>query len=246
MGGNRVGKLIRWLKKVIRPLLPRVVRSQWFDLKERLFLARTGDRTEIFARIHSTNTWGNSESVSGFGSTIESTLEARSGLTELIDRLSITSILDSPCGDYNWMSALPFEGVYTGVDIVGALVESNQQHFGDSKHRFLQADMVTSPLPLAELVVCRECLNHLPLIDGLKAIRNLSDAATCALVLTHYSDCGSNVEQRASFRYRPLNLTLAPFFLREPDEVIDESLSEPGKSLGIWLVRKGPVFLRTQ
>lgn len=46
---------------------------------------------------------GNSESKSGGGSTISSTTTLRHFLPIFFQKYNIKTILDIPCGDYNWM-----------------------------------------------------------------------------------------------------------------------------------------------
>ena len=219
--------------------LVRLARGAWFALKERVFLRRHAGRRARFDAIYHGNMWKNPESASGFGSTLLATRQAREGLECLIAAHGIRSILDAPCGDFNWMRELRFDGEYIGGEIVPGLIEANQARYGSDKRRFLHFDLVADDLPRADLVLCRECLNHLSLEEAAAALRNLAQAARKLLIVTHYPQHGSNADQQASFRYRHLNLTRAPFGLRLPDTVIDESESEPGKVLAVWDLNKG-------
>ena len=224
--------------------LPRPVnllRRAWFWIKEQVFLKAHADRAARFAAIYHANMWKNPESASGFGSTLAATGPTRERLAELIGRYRPASILDAPCGDFNWMRTLRFAGDYTGVDIVPELVARNQLQYGGERRRFVCGDIVTDPLPRADMVLSREALNHLPLADATLALERLAKAATRLLVVTHYPGLSANADQPASFRYRALNLTAAPFGLRKPDDIIDESHFEPGKVLGVWDLSAGPL-----
>ena len=221
-----------------------LARRVWFKIKERIFIALLPSRNARFRAIFRRRMWKNPESFSGFGSTLQATGEARAGLASLIAEHSIRSILDAPCGDFNWMRELAFEGNYLGLDIVPELIARNVELYRDARRDFAVADIVAERLPVRDLVLCRECLNHLPLADGRAALGNLADAAGRLLVVTHYPAQARNAEQPASFRFRPLNLTLAPFWLREPDRVIDESGSEAGKVLAVWDKQRGDPFDR--
>ena len=214
-------------------------RSLWFAFKERLFLRRHATRKERFSAIYSERIWQNPETASGFGSTLAATADLRAGLRQLIAAEEVGCILDAPCGDYNWQGELAFEGDYLGLDIVPDLIARNSLEHGSPRKRFAVADLVEDELPGAELVLCRDCLNHLPLADADRGLANLEHAAQRFLLVTHYPACTSNVEQEASFRYRPLNLTLPPFSLRQPDEIIDESAFEAGKQVAIWRIGAG-------
>ena len=212
----------------------RQARSLWFSFKERLFLRRHATRAQRFSAIYEERIWQNPETASGFGSTLSATGELRRGLVALIEQEGVLSILDAPCGDYNWQPALGFVGHYTGVDIVPDLIAENRRQYGNDRTGFEVVDLVEEVLPRAELVLCRECLNHLPLEDAAKALEHLEQAAQRFLLVTHYPGCTANQEQPASFRYRPLNMTLPPFSLRPPDAVIEESAFEAGKQVAIW------------
>jgi hypothetical protein len=185
--------------------------------------------------------WGNPESFSGFGSTLAATADARRGLEELIGRYHVSSILDVPCGDFNWMQALRYAGDYTGADIVPDLVARNSARYGRADRRFLELDVCKDALPPADLVLCRECLNHLPVAAVDQALVRLEAAAKRLVVLTHYPEVVENVDQPASFVYRSLNFSRPPFSLRPPDELIDEGTFEAGKHLGIWDLQRGPL-----
>jgi SAM-dependent methyltransferase len=210
------------------------LRRGWFSIKEAIFLRRYRGRGERFAQIYRQRLWGSPESASGEGSTLEATGPTRVALARLIESHAIRSILDAPCGDFNWMSQVPFAGDYTGVDIVPELIAANAARFGAARRRFAVGDIVAEPLPEADLVLCRECLNHLPLADACAALERLAEAARKLLVVTHYPQVRFNPDQPASFRFRRLNLELAPFGLRPPDAVIDESHFSPGKVLAVW------------
>lgn len=217
------------------------LRRAWFAIKERVFLWRNANRHARFAAIYARNLWKNPESASGYGSTLDATRQARTGIEQLIGHFGITSILDVPCGDFNWMQALRFDGAYTGGDIVPDLIAANTARYGSDMRRFQVLDLVADTLPAADLVLCRECLNHLSLPEAAAAAANLGAAAGRLLVITHYPDHAENADQPASFRYRRLNLTLPPFNLRAPDRMIDESETEPGKVLAVWDVTTAPL-----
>ncbi|MEI8210010.1 MAG: class I SAM-dependent methyltransferase [Methylococcales bacterium] len=206
-----------------------------------MFLIKNRDVKQRFSDIYTKNRWKNPESASGFGSTFSATRQARDGLQQLIVAHEIRTILDAPCGDFNWFQMIDFNGDYIGVDVVEELITNNLIRHGNNHRKFMSMDIIREKLPLADLVLCRECLNHLSLLDGIHAINNLIASTNKLLVLTHYPDLKHNIDQPASFRYRQLNFTLSPFFLRQPDFLIDESDTEPGKFLAVFDIRKAPI-----
>ena len=90
---------------------------------------------------------------------------------------AVTSVLDAPCGDFNWQQDLDFGGQYLGLEIVPELVDANCAEYASDHRQFRLADIVHDTLPGADLVLCRECLNHLPLADADRAIEHLVAAA---------------------------------------------------------------------
>src|SRR5947209_20498676 len=97
--------------------LPRLVRRALAVLRPRWHMR------EAFTRHYRQNGWGDSESVSGPGSTLERTTTLRQELPPLFREFGIRSVLDAGCGDFNWFSAL--EGTldrYIGIEVVREVV----------------------------------------------------------------------------------------------------------------------------
>jgi hypothetical protein len=75
---------------------------------------------ERFTKIYQENHWNDSESRSGEGSTLENTQNVRNELPIVLKKYKIKSVLDAPCGDFNWMKSIT-QGIsikYIGDDIV--------------------------------------------------------------------------------------------------------------------------------
>ena len=58
---------------------------------------------KVFDKIYEKNTWGSEESRSGPGSTEKQTRRIREALPTILNNFGIKSMLDLPCGDWNWM-----------------------------------------------------------------------------------------------------------------------------------------------
>ena len=87
---------------------------------------------KIFTGIYNENKWGNKQSRSGPGSTLIQTETIRSRLPELLEGYHIHSILDIPCGDFNWMIKLKMNNIsYTGLDIVHKVIDLNNKKYID-------------------------------------------------------------------------------------------------------------------
>src|SRR5439155_3125750 len=125
----------------------------------------------IFTDIYRTNAWGHPESRSGPGSTLARGTAVRHALLQVLAELRPHTLLDAPCGDFNWMSEVPLPGMrYVGVDVVAELIERNRRLYAGNARRFLTLDMTLEPLPRADLVFCRDGLVHLSFADIFKAL----------------------------------------------------------------------------
>ena len=211
------------------------------------------DRQEVFENIYLQRKWKSQESVSGLGSDLDQTEGVRAGLLFLTETLKIRTLLDAACGDFNWMKSLslPLEK-YVGVDIVPPLIASNIQFYGSPEREFLVGDIVQDALQQVDLILCRDCLNHLTLEDGLKALQNFRNSGSRYLAATTFPELSENTDIGVwSFNkssdgvhfetgdWRRLNLALPPFNLGEPRQTILESGEGRyhGKALGLWVLQ---------
>lgn len=85
---------------------------------------------KVFTTIYKENYWGDAESNFGTGSNIKKTVRTVTIINEAIKKFSVKSILDIPCGDFNWMRNANLNGIdYLGGDIVESLIKQNQQKY---------------------------------------------------------------------------------------------------------------------
>ena len=129
---------------------------------------------------------------------------------------------------------------YTGADVVDEMVRKNQELFGGPLRAFECVNLITGPLPAADLVFCRDCLVHLPFEDALAAIETIRQSKCQWLLTTTFTRDTANADLDAA-GWRALNLTLPPFNLPKPTLLISEKCTEAGglagdKSLGLWRV----------
>lgn len=192
-----------------------------------------------FTKIFYVNGFGNSESVSGSGSTIFQTRVLRRVLPTLLHEMGIASLLDAPCGDFNWLRHTDLSGIqYTGVDIVPEIIARNQRLYSSAFRSFLTADITRDPLPAQDCALCRDCLPHLPYKTILQAIRNLRKNRIGWLLTTTYPDVNCNTDLDGGV-WRPLNLCIPPFNFPDPVHLLDEKNtvgcgSLGRKCLGLW------------
>jgi 2-polyprenyl-3-methyl-5-hydroxy-6-metoxy-1,4-benzoquinol methylase len=118
---------------------------------------------KIFKRIYEKNVWKSKESISGPGSTLKQTEKIRKKIPLLIKSKKIKSILDIPCGDFNWMNEIKIDKLnvnYIGADVVEELVKKNKQKYKKDNINFLKLNLTKDELPKVDLILCRDCLIH--------------------------------------------------------------------------------------
>jgi hypothetical protein len=203
------------------------------------FAAPKAAHRAIFQGIYATNAWGSSESRSGPGSTRARGAELRLALLDLLARHSVATLLDAPCGDFNWIGdATSGLTSYLGVDIVQELVSENNARYGDERHQFLCCDLTRDPLPKADLILCRDALVHFSFADVWSALANFKRSGSEFLLTTSFIDLARNDDVRTG-GWRPLNLQAEPFRFPEPLAVIEDiprGNVAPDKRLCLWKV----------
>ncbi len=191
-----------------------------------------------FTKIYKKNIFGSSESRSGSGSTMEQTAYIREVFPTLFKEFDIKSILDVPCGDFNWMRHVDLAGIqYIGGDIVPDLISQNNEKYKNAETEFRNLNIITDELPRVDVILCRDCLVHLNFESGMKAIQNFKKSGSTYLLTTTFTDRDANEDLFGI--WRTLNLQKAPYNLPMPVRMINEKCTEGNKkftdkSLGLW------------
>lgn len=202
-------------------------------------LRRANPTQRVFERIVESNLKVGDESISGPGSCLAQTAEIRQRLPFLIAGLNIKSMLDAPCGDFNWLKHVRLDlEEYIGGDIVPTLVEQNQRNFGNSQRRFLHLDITSDYLPQVDLIFCRDCLVHFPFSEIADALKNFKRSRSKYLLTTTFTNPRPNLDIPMG-EWRTLNLQMAPFNFPPPLRLINEKCTENNgtyadKCLGLW------------
>lgn len=199
-------------------------------------LRRIGGTEERFTHIFEHNKWKDSESRSGSGSSLAATEKLREALPGLFDAYDVSTILDAPCGDYNWFGHVERtqDIDYIGGDIVRALVDENQSRFGDERTSFRHLDVIRDPLPRVDLWLCRDCLIHLAFEDIERVVVNLHKSDIGYWLVTTHRRIERNIDIPTG-HCRLINLELPPFGFPKPLRYVDDDdLENTGKSLGLW------------
>jgi SAM-dependent methyltransferase len=192
-----------------------------------------------FAPFYTENLWGDTESASGPGSNLARTAKLRNELPILLREIGARSMLDAPCGDFNWMNetVVTLEQ-YIGVDIIPQLIARNQSLYGNERTRFLLLDLTRDELPRVDVILCRDCFIHFSDRHITAALRNFKRSGSTYLLTNTYREWRQNENIRTG-EFRHLNLRLPPFNFPPPVRQLDEKSPEEqaqffGKMLGLW------------
>ncbi len=179
-----------------------------------------GARTR-FTAIYRTNVWGDDESASGKGSRKDSSSvrEALDALNFIAEKYSIKSISDIPCGDFNWIGEFLIQNpliTYHGFDIVKDLIKSNQCKYPGV--RFSQLNIINKVPEKADLIFCKDLINHLTNDEIFKSLRNMVlSGSTFILMTNNLHSKNSDLPQLRMATSRPVDLTSQPFKLPNPE-----------------------------
>lgn len=180
-----------------------------------------GTPREIFTEIYRRNIWGYQETVSGASSTLNYTEKLRQSLPALLSDLGIGTILDLPCGDFNWMSEIKLPVThYIGGDIVPHLVQATRIRYGRANREFRTIDLCNDPLPKADLLLCRDCFIHLSDDMIELAIDNILRSDIKYLLTTTYPE-GQN-RSIHNGDWFTVNLCAAPYNFPPPIRAIED------------------------
>ncbi len=205
------------------------------------FIGKTTEET--FTEIYQTNHWTGEESISGPGSALAQTKTIIQELNLLLKTLDISTMLDLPCGDFNWMQRVKLSSIeYIGADIVDALIETNVSEYSNAHISFIKKDLITDSLPKVDLILVRDCLVHFSYTDIRAALKNIKASGAKYLLTTTFTNRKGN-RNIVTGEWRPINLQMAPFHFPQPILVINENCTEGNgyfkdKSLGLWTIEE--------
>lgn len=218
--------MLKWFLRKFRAVLVLIkIRTAW-----------AGDPKKIFTYYYNQNYWGSKESLSGPGSTLETTANIRAELPKLFERFQIKSILDAPCGDYNWFRLVHRSSdiQYFGGDIVDPMIAANQKKFGNTNTNFAVIDIIGDDLPKTDLWLCRECLFHFSEKDVLATLQNFLRSDIRYLLTTTHIDNSINANI-ATGSFHLINLEKPPYNFGRAILYIDDYIEgSPIRRLALW------------
>ena len=197
---------------------------------------------EIFENIYKHDQWNKnnpSDSASGQGSALKETQTLLQKLPNLFKQYNIKTIIDLPCGDYNWMQHLEYDfDHYEGNDIVADIIRENNIKFGNDNTVFTQKDCLQEQISDADLIMCRDLLIHFSNKDVFQFFLNLKKSNIRYILTTHFLD--EKNSDIATGQWRAINLESKPFNFPSPLDVITEETKmyngkyAQSKTMALW------------
>lgn len=206
-----------------------------------IFHKKNNNHRETFSHIFQTNQWKDSESLSGPGSNSIAAKNLTTKLPALLNKYNIKKLLDTPCGDFNWMSKIDFSNVqYIGGDIVPELIDYNQTKFGKENISFIVIDICNDPLPETDIILVRDCLVHMKHELVMRFFKNLCKSNIKYLLVTSFPLTSYNHDIKTG-NWWPMNIEKPPFNLPKPIDILIEDGDEfngqfPDKSLLLYKI----------
>jgi SAM-dependent methyltransferase len=171
---------------------------------------------KAFTEIYDDKAWGvgsGGQGTSGGGSTVPATVVYRAFLQDFMKQHGVKSVVDAGCGDWEFSSTMDWTGIdYTGFDVVASVIAEDQKKYGAPNIKFQTADIVRTPLPAADLLVCKDVLQHLPAENVLAFLAQLPKYKDALLTDTvDKTTLTAENHEIAPGKFRPLDLTQPPF-----------------------------------
>ncbi|MCR9173820.1 MAG: class I SAM-dependent methyltransferase [bacterium] len=234
------------MKQTVKKLLPSWVLDRWMKLQyqRKSSVYQNRDINQVFTEIYEKNRWKDNETVSGQGSTLTQMQPIIPAIEEAFATLEVKTILDIPCGDFNWMQHVNLEGIdYRGADIVVDLINQNQAKFGAENIHFSHLDITKDQLPKSDLILNKDCFIHFSYAHIYQALQRIKESESRYLMGTTYTNQTLNFDITTG-DWRPLNFQIGPFYFPKPILSITEyceqhlTKAQKGKSLVIWEIQK--------
>ncbi len=177
---------------------------------------------EVFSEVYDNLIWGVAEDgdpSSGWGSHYKYAQPYIEFLQRFLEENSIKKVLDLGCGAWEICRHLDWTGIeYIGIDVCPKMIALNQHKFGSSEIQFLVGDILTVELPDADLVICKDVLQHLKNKDVelflSRTKKYKHSLLTNDIATSKKNDVRIHKKNRQNPRRgatRPLDLTLPPF-----------------------------------
>lgn len=120
---------------------------------------------DTFTRIYEKCEWGrdkNGYGTSGIASAPKNAQKYVLFLQRFLKKNQIKSVVDLGCGDWELGKHIDWTGIdYRGYDVVQKVIENNQIKYSSPSITFHHADATKENIPSADLLICKDVLQHL-------------------------------------------------------------------------------------
>ena len=200
----------------------------------------------LFDTIYKKKLWSEYGDGSGIGSSPLYNYNMRSIMTDFVTENNVKTIIDVPCGAFQWQSVWLHElqeyhshifDSYVGIDISREAIKQAHSNIprGISHNiEIFLADMINHPLPQNyDVLFCRDALQHLSWKNILKALKNFEKCNASWYIIGGY--CPGFNENIYDGDYFDFNITQYPFWLT-PDRILCEknTWDHPQKPLFVF------------
>ena len=148
--------------------------------------------TEIYENSH----WRDGKC--GHGSTVEYTREYVRFLEAFIRAHGVRSVLDIGCGDWSFSRNVDWCGAaYCGLDVNGLLVDHLARTYAGDGVEFACGNALNVTLNRADLVLCKDVLQHLPNEHAVRLLAKMKQSCRYALItndLFDHPSCNRDME----------------------------------------------------
>ena len=162
---------------MVRKLLGRVRRRLWPSPMDHRQYEKMSVQ-DTFRRIYSKQVWGNNGErfYSGPGSYGPASDLYCAAVIGFIQENGIRRVVDCGCGDFSVGKRIvdATDVQYVGVDVVPELIQHHRKKFQSSRVSFVCANIITDELPVADLYLVRQVLQHLTNDEIAKVLERLS------------------------------------------------------------------------
>jgi len=203
---------------------------------------------EVFNIIYDELDWKSTESISGYGSTLEKTIVTRSKLPIFFKKFKIKRLLDIGCGDFNWMKTI-IESLefYKGTDIVERIIKENNSKYSKSNIRFVYENVLEKfnyTKKDFDAILIKDVFVHMPNINILDCLKHFKRSGIKFLIMTNFYEIEKNRDIGSFGMWRPLNFEKPPFNMNKPlRAILEESetytfgkTTYKDKTLSIWQI----------
>lgn len=161
------------------------------------------------------------ESPNGPGSTMRATGNIRRALPAMLRKHKIRTMLDAPCGDWNWLQHTNIGNVkYTGWDVDQGILDTARQRAPEGCVFDLVNLLTVERIPSFDLIMCRDFTIHLPTQNVVDLLAKFAASGSKFLLTTNYP-AGHNDydfapeghDGRPGYYANPWNLEAPPFSL---------------------------------